>query len=52
MAMNEINTVLYNILQERLEYMKQLDKEEDSEKKRHIAKESIYQLFHKEDYHV
>ncbi len=40
MAMNEINTVLYNILQERLEYMKQLDKEEDSEKKRHIAKET------------
>ena len=38
--MEDSNKVLYNILNERLELMRQLDKEPDSDRKRHIAKET------------
>ncbi len=38
--MEDSNKVLYSILNERLELLRQLDKEEDSEKKRHIARET------------
>ena len=38
--MEDSNKVLYTILNERLELMRQLDKEGDSERRRHIAKET------------
>ena len=38
--MEDSNKVLFNILNERLELMRELDKEPDSERKRHVARET------------
>ena len=40
--MEDSNKVLYTILTERLELLRQLDKEGDSDRRRHIAKETLY----------
>ena len=39
-AMEDSNKVLFDILNERLELMRELDKEPDSERKRHVARET------------